>query len=95
MSFLPCTNTEKEEAPDGSWMFPFRVRVGGELTGQRLPHLDKRQFGITVALKVRCHLSNPLFRLAPERFRVHNRQPPDRIRQRIGRIGKAGWPHFR
>jgi hypothetical protein len=68
MSFLPCTNTEKEEAADGSWMFPFRVRVGGELTGQRLPRLDKRQFGITVALKVRCHLSNPFFKISAGTF---------------------------
>jgi hypothetical protein len=89
--------TEKDVAADGCRIFSFRVRMGGKFTGERLSHLNHRQFGISVLLNVfRYFLSNSLFfRFIPSEFFSYAQSTsPKRIRQKNGRIGKASEQHL-
>jgi hypothetical protein len=61
--------TEKDEAADGCRIFSFRGRMGGKFTGERLSHLNHRQFGTSVLLNVFRHFpSNSLFFRLPSEF---------------------------
>ena len=65
--------------------------MGGKFTSECLSHLSYGQFGTSVLLKVLPHFLESSFRqLTAENFpRMHNLNVPNRIRQKIGRIGKA------
>ena len=84
-------STEEGEAADGRRMFSFRVRMDGKFTGERLSHLNHRQFGISVLLNVLGQFPRISLTSGYRRNVVSYAQSTylNRIRQKIDRIGKA------